>query len=367
MTPRVLVVDDNPGPQATFVSNLEKRGLRVDRKTPGDVAKHDIESASLVLIDFALDRWPERNAAVQLGLRPKDGLALAAVLRSQIGYGRDELPTAFALHSGKLDPLAADMPRDLREHALARIHNLEWVFQKSRTGLTDDVVALTHAVDAMPPRWPESINEARRVTGQLLSLPDTPARAIALRDIESTHPPVHELSEASQGFTLLRWLLHRILPYPTFLLDEWHLAALLGVTVTSLRLALESDGFDVAIEDAQYGGVLAGFGGTRWWRAGVLGWLRNLTDYKPRSVAATGTALKDRWPLLEPLELRSPVVCVDTNFRASAIVDASNAARMQLDDWPAFADEPWVTLDDARDDEGLAARIILDDRYLLES
>lgn len=360
--PSVLLIDDEPGPQAQRRRMLQRRGLHADLRSPQTVTREDVERADLVLVDLALENWPERDRAESLGLRPMDGLALAAILRSHIGYGQQDNPTAFALHTGQLERLAGDAPRELRQHGLARIHNLEWVFLKGDREVNSEVVVLAAAVAEMPAVWPTDVHAASSELERLLRLADTREFADAARlDIERSKPPVHELSSLSEGVTALRWMLHRVLPYPTFLWDDWRLATRLGVSVTSLAKALEGP-LKTALSPYEYDGFLDGFLGRRWWRAGVESWIDDHMGDEPLSSRALGHSLAGRYTSLEPLDMRNPIVCVDAEYRNVDITESSEAVRIQLDDWPPYADVPWTRITTAVKDPGVAARVLLEDQ-----
>jgi len=364
VTPTVLIIDDDPR-QNALVTSLARHNVSARALGPDAVTRDDIEHAHVVLVDLLLDRWIIQPKPDSIAREPRDGLALAAVFRAHLGYGRRKDPTAFALHTGRPDVLAADTGLDLREHGLARVHNLEWVFLKADPGRTAAIASLASAVVAMPPVWPTDPNEAGRVLERLLRLEGPPPMlAQARRDVEETHPPTHELSSLSQGMTALRWMLHRILPYPTFLHDDWQLAARLGVKHESLLRALDARALPSALADARYRGFLADFSGRRWWRAGIEHWVDEISEGRLLSGRELRDTLVRRYRSLESAEMQSPVVRVDAAYRTIGLVDAADAVRISLDDWPPFAEPPWATVADVLDEPALAARVVLDDRRL---
>ena len=82
-SPRILVIDDEPEDQrATF--RLAPDGEAVFGVFhPEEVDHQLLQNADLVLVDYIIDTWQARSAASQIGLRPVNGIALAAVLREQ--------------------------------------------------------------------------------------------------------------------------------------------------------------------------------------------------------------------------------------------------------------------------------------------
>ena len=215
--PNVLIVDDRDE-QSSLKSYLETSGLTAIVRRPGDVELGELSDASLVLVDYKIDDWPERDALDAIGLKPTDGLALAQVFRRHLQGRAKGSPTAFAIHTGKIEELSRPLPPEYREHALAQINNLEWVFSKNGLNRSLQVVELAHAVVALPEIWP-SIDEGDPLEAllDLLGVDAEDVLSVALaEDVRRCLPPVHEISQWSHGLVVLRWMLHRILPYPCY-------------------------------------------------------------------------------------------------------------------------------------------------------
>jgi hypothetical protein len=84
------------------------------------------------------------------------------------------------------------------------------------------------------------------------------------------------LAETSNGMAIIRWLLHEVLPFPSFLLDERYVAARLRIEPESLRtilVAKKPARIRRELEPFEYLGLLHDFSGRRWWRAGIDSWL----------------------------------------------------------------------------------------------
>ena len=122
----VLIVDDADG-RAT--KRLLDDSIPSIVRHPNDVTPADLKKAQLVLVDFILDHWPERDGQLTPSLRPQNGIALIAVLRSNLASLK-AAPTAFALNSGLLNQLSGGGDSAGREYAIARSVDLEWVFAK---------------------------------------------------------------------------------------------------------------------------------------------------------------------------------------------------------------------------------------------
>ena len=94
--PSILVIDD----ESDNLGSQIDLGL-ADRATasaihPRDVEMSDLKNADLVLVDYRLDSWPERDAQ-SVSLNPATGMALAVVLREQVDRSQE----------GKLDGICA--------------------------------------------------------------------------------------------------------------------------------------------------------------------------------------------------------------------------------------------------------------------
>ncbi|HXG98683.1 MAG TPA: hypothetical protein VNJ06_16390, partial [Gemmatimonadales bacterium] len=319
--PLVLIVDDDPDGVTPQKVELEEH-VDVIVKDPGAVIARDLRRASLVLVDYQVSQWPARDSAPELALKPRDGLALASVLRSHLAAEDQPRATAFALLSGRLKELAGGLPPVYREHSIARSHNLEWVFTKheakGRPPFTTQVVALARAVRRLPQVWPR--DDAAQMAAEVSRLLGLKRRerwyARAWEDIEECHPPFHELATASHGLAFLRWMLQRILPYPCFLIPTPYLAARFHVTPASLANALRDDKkLRSKLKPASYSGVVSDFAGERWWRAGIEDLVWRLTKGRPFDRLLLRTVAVEKLSTqLVPVELEDPVVCLDGRF-----------------------------------------------------
>lgn len=373
-TPRILVIDDREEGVGSLKLALERRKrTKVSVLHPQEVELDDLRAADLVLVDYVLDAWPERDDVQCISLQPPDGLALASVFRRRVHVEEDTSPTAFAIHTGQLPRLAAPLPPDHREHVLARMNNLEWVFRKEGDGellLADQVVSLAQAVVTLPKHWPTRDAGARLAQlATLLSVPKAEdVRSRILEGIENCMPPIHELSEWSHGLSVLRWMLHRILPYPCFLWDSFYLAARLRVDHRELQSAMaEGNPLRKKLRPAEYRGILATFAGLRWWRPAVEHLLWRETDGKSFDVRSvhgalnriTGRSLKASTPR------EHPVVCVDQHYRAVELAAIEEAVHIRPD-WPSYADQAWTTPERVQEEPALKALIVSDSQHEAE-
>ncbi len=256
------------------------------------------------------------------------------------------------LRSGKLGGLSGGLGPRSHLHQIARANNVEWVFAKKKEEnlfpLEQQALSLAIAMRDLPEEWPvESPRRMREILEDHLALPKAEWRDQAWRQVEGCHPPIHELSPPTHAVNFVRWMLHSILPYSTFLWDFRHLAARLRVTPKSLKEALEPrSAFSRSLEPFRYKGLLNEFLGTRWWRVGIEHWLWELTDAKPFDPAVLEKSTR-RWSRrLRPVPLKEPVVALDEDLRATdELIELSEAVELEPDDWPRFADRPYAPRD----------------------
>ncbi len=221
------------------------------------------------------------------------------------------------------------------------------------------VAELAEAQRRLPREWSEAAAETNLLT--VLS-----AEATELGEILDAWPPIRETNTETGGIAMLRWLLHRVLPYPCFLLDERHVAVRLGVVRASLNAAIEAGGqLAESLGRCRYAGILAEFDGPRWWRTRIESLLWDLAP--TRDPTAVFEALQGLSEL--PLEqARTPncVIALDADYvPRNEPVDLASAVRIRLDDWPPYAEDAWAAIDEAREDGRLRDRVLPIDRARL--
>ena len=366
--PIVLIVDDNDDDARAAAIILGSRVKSICRQ-PNDVRDHDLASANLVLVDLRIEDWQERDLQPTPSLRPKDGLALVATLRSNLSQAASRAPTAFALRSGQLDYVSGEYTYERREHVLAKLYDLEWVFPKSADPqiFATQVALIANAVRSLPHPWPP-VERRRKALLRFLALSTRlPWINTANEDLDRAFPPEDILTDTSRGLAVMRWLLQEVFPYPGPLLDERYLAARLCLDpaklgsseAASIRARLYR-----ALSPYQYDGVLAGFLGRRWWRAGIEHWLWNRTNGAPVDREAIRKSLRK---LITHTELYSPlshpVVSVDDQFRPTdQLIELKDAVQLHPDDWPQSADAAWALESDVKANPAFMARLDLRDR-----
>lgn len=369
----ILVVDDEAD-KFTQRMKLLTPGLRkgVVMRHPDEVTINDLESAKLVLVDFWLTAWAENRDEGVLSRKLPNGLALLSVLQQHLAEAKD--PTAFAIHSEDLRHLSRPYGTQQRVHLLARAYNLDWAFEKSPSGAPKATFELAHilaaAVAKLPKNWDDKdANQARDKIRQLLAIPDgEPWSEQAWRDSEAAHPPLDEMTLRVHGILLIRWLLTRVLYYPCFLVNRYWLAARLGATPDSVDVSLKGP-LKKLLAPVSYTGILEGFAGRRWWRAGVESLFWQAAGQSSVGSADLRAVLKAKHRIaLDPAEHDYPVTCINGDYLPlDNVFDPAVTVRLQLDDWPAHADPPRTTIEVTRTDPRLAALVTLSDRKLLDS
>jgi hypothetical protein len=359
--PTILIVDD----QLRAAKGLSKRigdHAEVLTRLPEQVTGRDLGKADLILVDFELH---EDGVDVPI-TDPPNGLALSAVLREQIRETKPNQATGVALYTGQLGQISGTIPDDVRGFVVARLTNLEWVFEKADEDTQLTVVALADGIKKLPRAWPEDSARAADQLRRFLGLAsNAPFRAAAEEDIAACHPPIHELSNASHALAVVRWLAQRILPYPTFLTGPMELAARLRLTPRRLDSILKGRSrLAEALSEVAYGGALAGLYGQHWWRSGIdellFEWSEGTGEVEVLQSKIQRLAGKSL-----SFEENEVVPVVGPGYRAERLAPIHDAVRIRPDDWPVFADDAWAERKEASEDARLRGLILSPDAELL--
>jgi hypothetical protein len=362
--PTILVIDDELA-DATNVKRALGEDAHVIARTPDSFTRTDLREADLVLIDYELTEWDGADSALT---SPPNGLALSAVVREQVNKHRRGAVTGVALYSGELGEISGTLPDELRGFALARLNNLEWVFEKGEASAFAGIVSLARAIRRLPRPWPgEPVKAATRLH-ELLALEPTAAFfQTAADDISSCHPPIHELSSSTHALAVIRWIAHRILPYPAFLTERIGLAARLRLDLDELeRLLEENSQFAGALHGTRYQGVLCELYGPHWWRSGLdelaLQWTSGAGGIAALHEAIATLAGRDVRFLAEEV-----VPGIDETYRANGLIALDEALRLQPDDWPPFADDAWAPRELVETSRMLRGLVVPTDLELLDT
>jgi hypothetical protein len=373
--PHVLFVDDDElANQQQLQAALAQYDVEVRLRAPEEVYQSDLRWAELVVVDYFLTDWPERDVE-SVARSPQDGLAAIGSMRSTLlpplaerGPGSSPLQAvAFALWSANLSEASFNLPSEVLPHVFSRENNLEWAFRRDQMLMGpagQQVALLAHAVRELPDRWPAEQTDAEEQLFSMLGLADDDAtgqdfanfwRTDARKEALGCRPPLHELSARSHGLALVRWLLHRIFPYPCFLLDDLQLRARMRVD------DLEGGEGELPLMEAlspyRYTGIMANFDGRRWWRAGIEDWLFTATDGQSGNPRAVAEAALRHGARTDRTWIRPVVVIGGDLARSEEFAEVEETVRVRPDDWPVFADTAYARRSEVAEDPDLRALV----------
>lgn len=366
--PVILVVDDEADDLERGLALLLGDAAELVVRHPNDVESEDVRRAHLVLVDYLLEDWRERDGQ-PAAFNIRTGLALATVLREVADDNSNSHLTAVALHTGHLSNASGRIRPPHSRHVVARLNNLEWVFEKDDASRFQGAVQLAWTAQNLGGDWPADPSTSESYVRELLSLGDEVGWAKrAWNHVRECQPPVHELGRGHHGVRFLRWLLHQILPYPCFLWDVNWVAARLRLRADDLK-RLVASGCELArdLERLKYTGLMAGFLGDRWWRVAMEDYAWELGGGSSgRPPGEFARRLREKAG--EELELvapHDPVVCLNRELRPEGVASPEDAVRLRPDYWPPFADAAWMRIDDVRRDAELRAMVEPLDDYRL--
>ena len=357
--PSILVIDDKEQDSETAALGLSVHATTTVAH-PQDVEILQLENADLVLVDYKLDDWSERDEQ-PVSLRPTTGMALANVLREQADRSESGRLTAFALLTGLISDIQGRLPSETAQHVLARMNNLEWVFTKGERGGYDRMMLLARAVRQLPRKWPSTRHKSDSTARRLLGMKKKSKWFDRCwLDVQDCRVPANEMTSGRHGILFIRWLLHQVLPYPCFLWEEHWVAARLRITVDALREVLKGNSaLSRDLESMRYSGILAEFLGGRWWRGALEDYVWNLGGGHRTGKQEFRDALAERAGMdLEPIDYNPAVVCLDRDLTPSGrFLTPMDAVTLRPDHWPAFADSPWIDISTVNEDPDLRSMV----------
>jgi hypothetical protein len=351
--PSILVVDDEPDRSERELKNALRGKATLLVAHPNDVVESDLSRSDLVLVDYRLENWAARDIS-PVSLAPQSGLSLAAILRDRVDQPGQAGRVAFGLLSGHLQDVRGRLASTSPPQVVARLNNLEWVFEKGQQGLAGQVALLAGGLlqcrSACRPMAPDG---AEKALERLLGLDKR--RSWGLRAWEGVwgcQPPLQEMDAEAGPIALVRWLLHNIQPYPTFLWSDHYVAARLRIGVASLRAIVDGESrLALDLSRLAYKGAFASFLGRRWWRAGLEDYLWDATKGMARDVTTLRQVVKERAGTeLGEIALLEPVVTLNKDLSIKdEFCGIDDAVRVRPEWWPAYADSAWMRRDDAVD------------------
>ncbi len=333
---RVLHIDDDVG--ARVISPSDQR-FDATILPPEEVDIKHVESADIILVDWKIERWgalQETYDKLPVSCRPMDGLAVAACVRR---YVKDSCIPVCLLTS-QLDELAGPIPAFQRQAEVARNHDLDWVFLKQEAErLPDQLFALKECVERLAASWDGDILD----TMALMGIKERNSTESLKRHVAESGPPETDLSEWSHGIYWLRWLLQRILSYPSYLNDEMWLAARLWIPAKSLNEAVRA-----LFTECKYAGVLDNFCGTRWWKPLIEEKLWRETQGKSDQREAIHQWLVSEIGAVEQFDDDSIYVVArdPTTLAPHKSLPLTRTKKKFTDGWPPFGDPIYVEKED---------------------
>ncbi len=351
--PSILLIDDDPDglrqQSALGLDNIAEPSVL----HPHDIETADLERADLILVDYRLEYWKERDAQ-RPSMRPKTGIALSAMLREQVDQSPRNKLTAFGLLTAHLSDIKGRLPSTTARHVLARLNNLEWVFPKTDGSRYEQMTLLADAVRRIPSNWPPDLDGSTSQVRRLLALGEgDKSFDRCWRDVQECQVPVHELIGGGHGLLFVRWLLHMVLPYPSFLWEVHWVAARLGCSVGSLRRVIKgSSPLAEDLSTMRYSGILAGFLGDRWWRGVLEDYVWELSGQASGQEHRFWEALNERANgELDPIDTKPAVVCLDASLEPTGLfLTPTTAVTLRPVFWPAFADSASTSIEIAESD-----------------
>ena len=362
----MLVIDDEPDMLRSALATQWSDRMNFEVLHPADVEHQHLMMADLVLVDYKLEHWDERDSVDTVSCRPENGLALAALLREHVDRSSKGRLTSFALHTAHLNEAQGrlGLAEASARHVVARFNNLEWVFQKTDENRYKQMPLLADATRMLPTTWPTDRDKSASLARKLLNMDEaTTWFNRCWRDVRECQPPIHELAQGGHGVLFLRWLLHQIMPFPCFLWDIHWVAARLCLRADVVKHVLAGDS-ELArnLSSLQYSGILQDFLGNRWWRGALEDYVWDLCD---GDLGCLGARLNQKaGEELESSDVDQPVVCLGTDLQPSKkFVSAKDAVNLRPDQWPAFADSAWMDIETVRNNPNLRAMVDPLDEY----
>ncbi|MER9481937.1 hypothetical protein NKI74_21410 [Mesorhizobium sp. M0494] len=382
MASDIIYIDDEP--QHLLASaKTHRAGKRFADYMPPDLkeAGPDAATANLWVFDFYNDDKERERPSLEVS--SSNGLSVFQQFRLLVGDAR---PPAMVV-SNHLESALGSEINLARRHILAEEFGVEWVAPKTLKGgeVITEILALADAAEALressaplkdagPTEYvpelcrvalhlPRNVDWQRAVIREVAGWrppiwlePGGDHRVQALRDELAVNPDIRSVR------AVIAWMLRQVLPYPSFLIRDRHVAVRLGVSLNCLRTADNSaTGLSRRLKRLQYRGILSEFDGTRWWGAGVdaLEWSL------PRQKEERSDALRQLFapvPLVE-LEFADPVVVSDADLvETDEIAPAAECVRATDEHFPSQAAPGWVKIADARVDKALARKVRQEDQ-----
>jgi hypothetical protein len=369
----ILYVDDEVE-DLLLQARQAREQQRFVQLTPDDVQKdqsraRDVASKSnLWLFDFFNDDEKRRTPDLSQTATAANGVSLLQQFRLVVGDAR---PPSMVI-SNHLEEAVGPELNLSRRHVAAEELGVDWIAPKSGRVLRE-ATAIADGFDILTRSSAQLAEDPRAYSANLatviLSLPaDASWRNTAIRDVNHHRPPAwnkHSIRRSARE--VISWLVRHVLPYPTFVINERHIAARLGISLDCVRAAIDAKTkLREALSSCRYRGVLSDFAGRRWWSAGVDALGMNIPT-RAEDREAFLTAWVHPIPLTI-LEFDDPVVVSDADLvEQDELADASACVRAADEHFPPEVPHAWVRLESARRDAILLSKVLSDDLPRLDT
>jgi hypothetical protein len=359
--PHVLLIDDKP--EATNLSN----DIHVIPLNPLDhgFEKNLVENlagADLVLLDQNLELDQKLTLAV------RDGASFVGTLRSWARSADHPLPP-LVIYTNQDEAFADEVPAVGaavplngsfvgREARIAPALDVEWLINKDDDHAAAHVSSLAQAAQKLREVAGSDARISFNEAVAFLGLPtDVAWRNNALENIIKWTPPISEIgavaSNARGTTPVLKWLLHKVLPYPGLLVSDGYAAWSLGIELNDFQSLVGNQSeqpWVIELGQSIYRGAAHDLCQRRWWAAGI-----DMAGWKLRE---KGYDLNDFHAALETLAvpgLRSVpqdlVVVINADLEEVGLASVEETQRLYPPGWPKEALDPWIRRDEVDRDE----------------
>ncbi|MDB5694304.1 MAG: hypothetical protein JWO81_3367, partial [Alphaproteobacteria bacterium] len=258
----IVYYDDDPTEIIDRLTRSESKLFdSFSPKVSGDFARafDKAKDADLWVLDYFLGVQENTDET----LDDENGLSAFEKWRRPLKEGRP--PTALV--SNALEKVLAPGVPPARAHIHARQVGVEWVGSKADLSALLALLSASKQIRASLGSLDSPLEDEGGIADLLCAhVLKAPGKArwyrSAERQVDRARPPSLSIASNARGRTrlIMAWLLHRILPYPSFLLTRTHAAVRMGVTPDSFDRLAAGPALSIlskALGVAEYSGPLA--------------------------------------------------------------------------------------------------------------
>lgn len=376
--PRVLLIDDEAS------DDLVPRDCKALLLRPQDDGFAQSFASELPRADIALlDQELAFNA--ELSLKAFDGTGLIGHIRSWARKSNTIVPP-LVVYTSHDEAFAEELPSVGppvpiggtfvgKEALLAPALDVEWLISKEAEQALSQISSIAKASLSLASCAKNDKASFDEIV-QFIALPvDQSWSVLARQNLARSRPPVGEpaLSEryGTRGTApVLRWLLHRVLPYPGLLVSDSYAAWTIGLELDSFRLVVDRKPDSEWARDllsSMYQGPADDLFPRRWWSAGIEYAAWSIREKSQQHDCMTTLLTKLVGEDVRTLDGAEKVVVVDLDFKEAGLEEISRAYQIHPPGWPAEAIEPWMRRELVEREPSVLAMLDPDDRLRLDS